>query len=987
MREKRRFMRLFLLISVFLCGMQMFGQETTITGSVSDGANGELMPGVTVQIKGTTSGTVTSIDGDFSVKAKMGDVLVFSFIGYTSQEVSISDATPIKVSLQSETVGLDDVVVIGYGVQKKSDKTGAVSQVKASEMSGGVITDPMQAIAGKSAGVLVTKKGGDPNAGYTVKIRGASGFDAGTEPLYVIDGIVGADESAVAPEDIETFNVLKDAASAAIYGSQGSNGVIIITTKRGSADQQVASYSGLLSVEQVANKLPLLSASEVRDYAKKYNISMVDGGADTDWQDEVFQTGISQQHNVNFGGGNAKSTYYASLSYYDFEGVLKGTGKERTIGKVNVSHKALNDRLTLSGTLSGMFENNDYESYGGNGVNDVLYQAYTRNPTDPVYNADGSYYQSQREFNYVNPLSVIDNITNTREAKSFMGNIKGDLEITKQLIGSLNVAYTREDNASRYFVPKGYGTYGTLTPGTGTRAYNNGSQKVLEAILNYTNSFNEVHNLNAMLGYSWQEYNHDGFNATGRDAQSNYVGADNLSTLIDVNPGDISSYANMSRLIGFFGRVQYNYDSKYYLSGSLRRDGSTKFGVDSKWGIFPTVAGGWNLDREGFMEGARSWLDQLKLRASYGVSGNQNFAEYRSSVVWQRGQYATNPSTGLPTVTFTPSWNANPNLKWEETSEVNIGIDYAFFQSRLSGSLEVYSKKTDDLLGYYSVPVPPNLADNTAANSGSMTNKGIELFIKYTVIDKKNFKWNTSFNISHNQQEMVDLGEYAPADGVRKDGYLQGRGLIGNENWVTGIAEGHALGSFYLPVYRGLNSKGEMLFTSKSGGVTTDQSLAQREWVGNALPDAEIGWSNNMTLYKNFGIDFSFRALIGNDVYNATKMIFDAPSNIPNLNGFQEAVEWKAQGRTSGPKVADIYVEDGSFVRLDYLSFNYNVPLKNKTWFKSIKLIANANNLFVLTSYSGTDPETSIEGKSFGVDQYNVYPKTRAYSFGLNATF
>lgn len=987
MREKRRFMRLFLLISVFLCGMQMFGQETTITGSVSDGANGELMPGVTVQIKGTTSGTVTSIDGDFSVKAKMGDVLVFSFIGYTSQEVAISDATPIKVSLKSETVGLDDVVVIGYGVQKKSDKTGAVSQVKASEMSGGVITDPMQAIAGKSAGVLVTKKGGDPNAGYSVQIRGASGFDASTKPLYVIDGIVGADETAVAPQDIETFNVLKDAASAAIYGSQGANGVIIITTKRGSADQQTANYSGLISVEQVANKLPMLSGDDLRSYAKKYNISFVDGGANTDWQDEIFRTGVSQQHNVNFGGGNAKTNYYASLSYYDFEGVLKGTSKERVIGKANISHKALNDKLTLSGTLSQMVENNDYESYSGYGKNDILYQAYTRNPTDPVYNPDGSYYQSQREFNYVNPLSVIDNITNTREAKSFMGNLKAELEITKHLKGSLSGAYTRIDNANRYFVPKGSETYGTKDPGFGSRAYNNSSQKVLEGILTYTNTFNDVHNLDVMGAYSWQEFNNDGFSARGRDAQSNYVGADNLLVMVDVAPGDISSYRNMSRLIGFIGRVQYNYDSRYYLSGSIRRDGSSKFGADSRWGTFPTVSGGWNIDREGFMGNSRSWLDQLKLRASYGVSGNQNFDSYQSMVMWKPLDYTVNPSTGQSTVTFTPSWNANPKLQWEETKEVNIGLDYAFFQSRLSGSLEIYSKKTDNLLGRFTVPAPPNLSTTTYANSGLMSNKGIELYIKYTVLDKKNFKWSTSFNISHNKQEVLDLGAFETKDGVRKDGFLSGRGLTGNSNWITGIAEGHALGSFYLPVYRGLNSKGEMLFTSTSGGVTANVSSAQRSWVGNANPDAEIGWSNNMTIYKNFGVDFSFRALIGNDVYNATKMIFDSPLNIPNLNGYQDAVDWKAQGRTTPSTVADIYVEDASFIRLDYLSFNYNIPLKNKTWFKSIKVIATGNNLFILTKYSGTDPETNVDGKSYGVDQYNLYPKTRAYSFGLNATF
>lgn len=990
MRKKTSFMRLFSLVSLFLIGITMYAQEMTVTGSVTDGSNGELMPGVTVQLKGTTSGTVTSIDGDFSLKAKVGDVLIFSFIGYVTQELPVASAQFGSIKLESESIGLDDVVVIGYGTQKKSDKTGAVSQVKASEMSGGVVTDPMQAIAGKSAGVLVTKKGGDPNAGYSVKIRGASGFDAKTEPLYVIDGIVGADETAIAPEDIETFNVLKDAASTAIYGSRGSNGVIIITTKKGSEGNMTATYSGLYAVENVANTLPVMSASELRSFAAKNNIPMTDNGADTDWQDEFFQQGSSQQHNLNVSGGSAKSSYYGSVSYYDFQGVVPGTSKERTIGKVNLSHKALNDKLTISGTLSGMFENNDYEDYNGYGQKDVLYQTFVRHPTDPVMK-DGSYFQTQREFNYVNPFPVTEDITNTREAQSFMSNIKGDLEITKHLIGSLNFAYTRENQASRYFIPKGSTTFGTATNGEGNRKYNNDSQKILEALLTYNNTFNDVHNLTAMGGYSWLEHNWDSFKAQGRDAQSNYVGADNLGTLVDVVPGDIQSDRSMSRLIGFFARVQYNYDSKYYLSGSIRRDGSSKFGENNKWGIFPTVAAGWNIDREGFMESASDWLSQLKIRGSFGISGNQEFDSYKSQVVWQKGDYATNPNTGLPTVTFNPAWNSNPDLRWEQTSEVNIGLDFAFFSSRLSGSLEVYSKETKDMLGEYDVPAPPNLSNKTFANSGSMTNKGVELFVKYNVLDKKNFRWSTSLNVSHNQQEMTDLGPYAPANGSpRKEGWLSGRGLTGNSNYVSGIQVGQPLGSFYLPEYRGINSKGDMLFTSNSGGVTSDVSNAKRSWVGNALPDAEIGWSNNLTIYKNWGVDFSFRALIGNDVYNATKMIFDAPSNVPALNGFSEAVDWYNQGRRDGPKVADIYVEDASFIRLDYVSVYYNVPLKNKTWFKSIKVIANANNLFVLTGYSGIDPETSYSSdvsKSPGIDQYNVYPKTRAISLGLNATF
>ena len=496
-------------------------------------------------------------------------------------------------------------------------------------------------------------------------------------------------------------------------------------------------------------------------------------------------------------------------------------------------------------------------------------------------------------------------------------------------------------------------------------------------------SFRELHNLNVLGGYSWQENGKDGFFAKGEDAQSDYIGSSDLAIFNQVNYGDIGSWKQESTLIGFFARAQYNFNQKYYASASLRRDGSSKFGANNKWGWFPTASVGWNIHSENFMRNV-DWLDQLKLRASYGVSGNQEIGEYHSLVVWQPAGTATNPETGQQVVTFEPAWNANPNLKLEQTSEINLGIDFSFFKGRLSGTFEIYQKKTKDLLGQYNVPVPPNLAERTWANSGELENKGVELFIQGFPVSTSNFSWKTAMSLAHNRTTVTDLGDYFnEEDGVRKEGYISGRGMVGTEYYVIGLIEGEQIGAFYLPTYVALQD-GEFVYESQTGGFTTDLAQAKRRIVGYAAPDLEIGWSNHLTYRKSWHLDFSFRALIGNDVYNATEMFFDDPGLLESLNASPAALDWDAQGRTSAASLADFYVEDASFLRLDYISISYDFKFgENHNVFKSLTLYVSSNNLFTITGYSGVDPETKISGLGFGIDQYNVYPKTRTFSIGI----
>lgn len=992
-----------LLLTLFIMLILVSGigaQEISVSGTVTDAKDNIGLPGVTILQKGTTNGTVTDIDGNYSIAVPQNSTLVFSYIGYETQEVIVTQQK-IDIQLAVKSQMLEELIVIGYGTQKKTDKTGAVSNIKAEELNGGVITDAIQTMQGKAAGVLVTKKGGDPNEGFSVKIRGASGFNSNTQPLYVVDGVPGVDPTTVAPEDIETFNILKDAASAAIYGSRGSNGVIIITTKKGQLAKKGGKaisnvqFNSKVSFDRVAKKLDLLSASEMRSFANRllqqsgepgWTIDSVfnDGGANTDWQDEIYRTGVTYSNNLNFSGGNEKSTYYASLTHANWEGVMRGTNKERTIAKVNLSHKAFNDRLTLSGSLSSTFENNDYENYDGWDKDDIIYQALQRNPTDPVRNPDGSYNKKTRVFNYENPLATINGIQNVRDAKRLFGNFRADLEIIRDLTGSVNIGYIRDDHESSYFRPSGL--YATADNGYARKEYNNNAQKLIEGTLHYQKTFNAAHNIDVMGGYSWQESVYNGFWAQGRDAQSDFIQSNDLQIMNDIQYGDIDSWKGKWNLIGFFGRAQYNYMSRYYASASLRRDGSSKFGENSQWGWFPTFALGWNLQEEAFMQDV-SWIDQLKLRGSYGISGNQEIGEYRSQVAWQPSGKAINPETGQEVVTFSPAWNANPDLKWEETSEINLGVDFAFFNSRLSGSIDVYQKKTSDLLGEYNVPVPPNLASRTFANSGELENKGIELFLQAYAVDKTNIKWKTSFNISHNKTKMLDLGEYFnQVDGVRKEGFISGRGMVGEEYYVTGIIDGEEIGAFYLPKYVAIKD-GKFIYESKTGGFTDKLSEAKREIVGTAAPDLEIGWSNTVSFLKNWTLDVAFRAMIGNDVYNATQMFFDYPGNLPSLNAVPEAIDWYDQERETGAAIADFYVEDASFLRLDFVSLGYDFDMSKVTWVQKLRLYVASNNLFTITGYSGIDPETKVDGLSFGIDQYNVYPKTRTLTFGLNANF
>lgn len=975
-----------LFFVALLSSIQAFGQRK-ITGTVTDGNSHETIIGASVIANNSRNAILTDIDGNFSIIVDANDTaLEIAFVGYQDYVLPLTDALHYEVNLNDGEL-IEEVLVIGYGSIKKSDKTGAVTSVNSNELNTGRLSDPIEGLQGKAAGVTISKQGGDPNSGFSVNIRSASSFTSGTNPLFVVDGVPGVDPTTISPSDIESYNILKDASSTAIYGSRGANGVIIITTKSAAkrdGDNLTIDYSSQLSIDNVSQRYNLLSGSQIRDFAAQTGRVFVDNGANTDWQDAIYRTGLTQDHNLSIMNGTKTSNFRASLSHMNIEGVIKGSSKTRNIGRLNYSQKAFDDFLTINTRLSGTIEHNDYINYGGgSSPTNVIYQALRRSPTDKIYNEDGSFYETDRSFQYYNPLAIITDIQNNRDAKRLLGNISLDANLHKNLKGYLNLAYLRNDEESLYFEPKS--TASNLTDGYGRRAYNNQSNKLLEGTLTYSNTFQERHNFSIMGGYSWQKDQFDGFSIVGRNATSDYIGANNIGTFLDYATERPYGYKREDLLISFFSRAMYDYAGKYYAALSVRRDGSSKFGDNNEWGTFPSASFGWNIAEENFMEDQRLF-DQLKLRLSYGLAGNQNIPSDAEKTLFGPGGAAINPETGGEVINYIISGgtNPNPNLKWETNAEANIGIDFGLWKSKLNGSIEVYQRRTYDLVYAFQVPVPPNKQSYTIGNAGEIKNEGIELTLNYYAINRANLNWKTNLTFSTNRQKTISLGSDEFPLGEIPALYVSGRGLVGGINYAQVIRPGVALGTFVMPEYAGLSDDGKFLFYTAAGGVTRDVSRAERRIVGSAQPDFQLGWSNYFNINKNLDVSFSFRGVFGYDVLNVTRMIFSNPADLPTLNVLQEGLEEFERGLTSNPTLSSYYLEDASFLRLDNLTLGYNIPIKNK-YVRNLRVYATGTNLLLFTQYSGIDPEISFGGSEFGRDQYDVYPRTRTISFGIQA--
>ncbi len=980
-----------LVFGFFLFAGSVWSQ-TVITGSVVDDRTNEPLIYANIEVVGTDAGGFTDLDGTFSLEVPEGATqIMVTYAGYADQTIDLDGQTNFEIRMSSGKI-LDDVIVIGYSTQKKSDKTGAVSHVNAEELNQGRLSDPIQALQGKAAGVNISKKGGDPNAGFAINIRGAASFTAGNQPLFVVDGVQNVDPTTINPDDIESYNVLKDASSTAIFGSRGANGVVIITTKGSKFANQTATtstveYGGFISVDEVANRLDFLDGDQVREFADRTGRTFIDNGANTDWQDEIYRTGISHNHTIAFSGNSPRGGYRASVSANELEGVLEGSGRSRYIGRLNLTQKSLKGRLTLSARISGTIEENDFVTYGG-GIDpkNVIYQAFRRSPTDPVYDENGEFFETDRSFQYFNPVAIINDIQNERLAKRLLGNFRADLEVIDGLVASVNLGYIRNDDESFYFEPSF--TPSNQTDGFGRRSYNNFQQTLIETTLSYTKNLKGGHFLNVLGGHSYQKELYDGFSAQGKDAASDFVTSNNLSTLQLLEPGSISSYAGENLLASLFGSVIYDFEKKYFAKVTVRRDGSSKFGENNEWGFFPSASLGWDIAKEDFFN-SDGPLSRLKLRASFGISGNQNIPSNIDAILRTNSGTKPNPETGEPVVVFTREGdlNNNPDLKWEENKEWNFGVDFGFFNDRISGSVEYYRKQTNDLIFRYEVPKPPNRGRFQYGNAGVIENNGVEVNLQSFVVTNEKLNWKTILTFSANQQKVKSLSNDQFTLDEQFVLFVSGRGLVGGDNFTQVIRPGLELGTFYLPEYAGLSDDGKFLFFTAAGGVTRDVTQAERRVVGSAQPDFILGWSNFFNIGKNFDASIAIRGVFGHDIMNSTRLVFSNPSELPTLNTLEEALDEFDRGLTSGPTLSDYYLEDASFVKLDNVAIGYTFNNLKSEYIKKLRIYLSGTNLLVITEYSGLDPEVSFGGTEFGLDQYDVYPKTRSFTFGLNATF
>lgn len=975
-----------------------------ITGKVTDN-KGNAIPGVTVQIKGSQVAVSTIADGSFTINATKGDVLQFRFLGFETQEILVDDQASLNITLVEAAKGLSEVVVIGYGNATRATLTSAVSTVNNKDLNKGAITDVGQLLQGKVPGLNITASG-DPNKPAAVVLRGASTINSSQGPFYVVDGVPGVDIANIAPDDIATIDVLKDAAATAIYGNRAANGVIMVTTKKGKKGQLAIAYNGYVGAEKVANQLKMMNADELRSFLKTNNQSLSsadDKGANTDWQKAIERkTAISHNHNLSFSGATDHSSYYASVNYVKKDGIILNTGLERVIGRLALTQSAFDDKLKFSLSVTNSNSNAQDVPYR----NVILLQSALFLPVSPAKNADGTYFENPTTQNYFNPVGMLNNSVSNTKYNNLVAGFNTQLKLPFGLTYNLNLSYLNTtalhgEFYTSYFTSHYNGLYDNPEPGLGyhtqqtfgangqaTRSSLQTVNKIIETFFNWDKKIGE-HSINAVLGYSWQNNTiGDGFQATTTNFPVDNIGYNNFALS---NPYAISGFQvnfgadgvfQETRLISDFARLNYNYGEKYLLQASVRRDGSSVFGIAHQWGYFPSVGAAWRLSQENFLKDNPA-INDLKLRASYGITGNSSgFNAYTAQAI--SGSLGTFYSNGNYIGALGPTQAANANLQWEKTSTANLGLDFELFKGKVTGAIDVYNKKTTGMIFSYAVDPILVPTGTIVANGGSMTNKGIELIINTTPVRNANFRWSTSLNLAHNKNVINSLSNplFSGGDSVL---YSFPEGLGQSSHSLQILKSGKPLGQFFSLQYAGKNAQGVSQFLDASGKLTTAPTIGtDYRYLGSPQPQLLVGWSNDFH-YKNFDLNIFFRGVFGNKIFDATRADLFRPNTAQYTNILKDAA-----GESSADYNAYLYssrfVESGSYLRLDNATLAYNFKLNSK-YLKTFRVYASGNNIFIITKYKGVDPEINQGGISPGVDYNNFYPKTRTILIGANVSF
>lgn len=983
-RLQRRLLSAVTLLTFWFYSVTVMAQEQTITGTIRE-SNGAVLPGANVVIKGSTKGTQTDGNGTYKLVAPSSATLVFSFVGKLPQEVLIGNRTVIDVSLEDDSKSLTEVVVIGYGTQRKKDLTGSIAAISSRDFVQGQITNPEQLVAGKIAGVQITSNGGAPGAGSQIRIRGGSSLNANNDPLIVIDGvpvdnkgISGSSNplSLINPNDIETFTVLKDASATAIYGSRASNGVIIITTKKGTkGDKLRLNFSSQESVAHNTKPLNVLSADDFRALVNSKGTEAqkkLMGQASTNWQDAILQTGFTHDNNLSATGSVAGIPFRASVGYLGQTGVLKTGSLNRTTGSLGITPMLLDNHLRIDINLKGTIAKNRFADQGAIGA------AAFFDPTQPIYSGKEAY---GGFFEWLDPSTGNPNTLATRnplallalkEDKSTINRIIGNVQFDykfhflPELRANLNLGYDISSSKGSIYIPAFAGSQFTRG-GTNNIYSQKKSNKLLEFYLNYTKDFSAIASrLEVLGGYSYQDFlrenpAYDDVNAAGKV----------------INPAGIP-FKTQNTLVSFYGRLNYTLKDRYLLTFTLREDGSSRFSPATRWGLFPSAALAWKIKEESFLRNSIVFQD-LKLRLGYGVTGQQDVgSDYPYLARYTNGQSTAQYQFGNTFYATLRPEGYDANLRWESTTTYNAGLDFAFLKGKLSGSIDVYQKKTKDLLSVIPVPAGSNLTNQILTNVGNLENRGIELNLNASPVTKDNFSWDLNVNVTYNENKITNLTKVpTPNDpGVPVGGIAGG---VGNTIQIHTV--GYPTFSYYVykQVYNQDGTPIEGLYVDTNGdGII---NLADRYRYHSPNPKVYLGFSSNFT-HQKWNLAFTTRGNIGNYLYNNINSGAGALRNAFNPNNYLSNVSTSvlATNFANNQYFTDYYLENGSFLRLENLTLGYNVGqiINNKA---NLRLSVAAQNLFVLTKYTGMDPE--IPG---GIDN-NFYPRPRTFTLGLNLGF
>jgi TonB-linked SusC/RagA family outer membrane protein len=983
----------------------MVPRSIKVTGVVQD-QNGVPVIGATVIEKGTTNGTATNKDGRFSLEvAGASSVLRISYIGYKVVEQPVGLTTAFIITLVEEKTVMEEVVVIGYGTQRKADVTSAVSSVKKDDFQVGNIQDAAELVKGKVAGLTVTKGSGDPNEESTIRLRGITSLIGSISPLILIDGIEGS-LGTVAPENIESIDVLKDASAAAIYGTRGANGVILITTNAGKRLEEThVNYSAYGTLSHFYKVADFMDPRDVRFGMTAFS----DKGWDTDWLSAVSRIGYTQNHSLSVSGGNRQTTYSGNLAFRQEEGTIKKSNNDELKMQFDLSHWMFDDKVKLNFNMVKGIHENDVTNASSGGVANIYRQAVIRNPTAPIYikgDPEKGYYEDFAIFQYYNPVAMIyENLGETkREWTRMTGNIT--VEPIKGWQTNLKLSTNRSNGNTESYSTKDY--YTSTTAGYNGYAYkgsNNAESDQLELTSRYDNNINNVHRLSALVGYSYQYDMYESMSASNYDFPTDAYLYNNISIGAALKEGKagMGSFKEDSKLISFFGRVSYGYLNRYNILMSVRHEGSSKFGVNHKWGTFPAISAGWTISNEEFMRGL-GWISNLRLRAGYGITGVIPGSSYMSlttydynSTSW--GYYLNSAGVWAPSLEVTS--NSNPNLKWEKSGEFNVGLDFGFLNNRIGGSIDYYNKITNDLLYSYNVPSPPNLYTSTYANVGTLQNQGVELMITGTPVETEDFVYRSTLTASHNTHVLVNLSnELYETDNYVNTGYAGDPISLPTQR----LEVGSSFGRYWTLKTTGLSPNGLWMIQNPATGLYEEWNASMstdtyRQWMGSAIPKVYLGWNNSFR-WKKLDLNIQMSAQLGFQIVNEQRMFYEnnsiaynrlesAADLLPIVDEHGEPTgEYRAMSTAQSQTIVSWYFEDGAFLKMDYLTLGYSFDTSKMKYVNTIRLYLSGENLFCLTNYSGMDPELSnADIWSMGVDGRDKYPTIRSITIGANINF